>query len=197
MIAWLSKWAQGIIVAVIIATLIELILPNGSNKKYVKVVVGIYILFTIISPIFEKLNGNTNLNEILNIEKYEQELAENDNNISTKLEANNSRSIKDIYIENLKSDLVAKLKTQGYKVINSIIEVNDDENYAIKKITLKLDKIDNESNQSESEIKVNTIEIGNESTYKEGNQLDDGEKKDIKKYISTTYDINENNIEIT
>ena len=55
MISWLSKWAQGIIVAVIIATLIELILPNGSSKKYVKVVIGIYILFTIISPVIEMM----------------------------------------------------------------------------------------------------------------------------------------------
>lgn len=36
MIEFLSSWAQGIIVAVIIATLIEMILPNSSisnNKK--------------------------------------------------------------------------------------------------------------------------------------------------------------------
>ena len=40
MIEFLSSWAQGIIVAVIIATLIEMILPNSSSKKYVKVVIG-------------------------------------------------------------------------------------------------------------------------------------------------------------
>ena len=37
MIEFLSSWAQGIIVAVIIATLIEMILPNSSSKKYVKI----------------------------------------------------------------------------------------------------------------------------------------------------------------
>ena len=74
MISWLSKWAQGIIVAVIIATLIELILPNGSSKKYVKVVIGVYILFTIISPVIEKLkNDDFGINEILNTQKYEEE----------------------------------------------------------------------------------------------------------------------------
>ena len=41
MVSWFSKWAQGIIVAVVISTLIELILPNGSSKKYVKVIIGI------------------------------------------------------------------------------------------------------------------------------------------------------------
>lgn len=54
MIENISSWAEQIIVAVIIATLIEMILPNGNNKKYVKAVIGVYILFTIISPIFKK-----------------------------------------------------------------------------------------------------------------------------------------------
>ena len=50
MINWISNWAQGIIVAVIIGTIIEMVLPEGNCKKYVKVVIGIYILFSIISP---------------------------------------------------------------------------------------------------------------------------------------------------
>ena len=29
MIEWITNWAQGIIIAVIIATIIEMILPNG------------------------------------------------------------------------------------------------------------------------------------------------------------------------
>ena len=37
MIEWITNWAQGIIIAVIIATIIEMILPNGSCKKYIKV----------------------------------------------------------------------------------------------------------------------------------------------------------------
>ena len=85
MIEFLSSWAQGIIVAVIIATLIEMILPNSSSKKYVKVVIGMYILFTIVSPIIKKLGGkDINLNTI-NIEKYEQQIAKSDNTITLKL----------------------------------------------------------------------------------------------------------------
>ena len=43
MIEFFRSWCEGIIVAVIIAMLIEAILPEGNNKKYVKVVIGIYI----------------------------------------------------------------------------------------------------------------------------------------------------------
>ena len=142
MIEFLSSWAQGIIVAVIIATLIEMILPNSSSKKYVKVVIGMYILFTIVSPIIKKLGGkDINLNTI-NIEKYEQQISKSDNTISRKFEDNNTRSIKDIYVSNLKADISAKLKEKGYEIDTSDIQIKDDENYTIEKITLKLIKME-------------------------------------------------------
>ena len=43
MIEWISDWAGSIIVAVIIGTIIEMILPSGNSKKYIKMVIGVYI----------------------------------------------------------------------------------------------------------------------------------------------------------
>ena len=48
MIQFLSSWAEQIVLAVIIATIIELILPQNRNKKYIQMVIGIYILFNIL-----------------------------------------------------------------------------------------------------------------------------------------------------
>ena len=53
MINFLSSWAEQIVLAVIIATLFELILPKNKNKKYIQMVIGVYVLFNIISPILE------------------------------------------------------------------------------------------------------------------------------------------------
>ena len=53
MIAWIKDWTSEIIVAVIISILIEMLLPQGTNKKYVKVVTGIYILYVIVNPFLE------------------------------------------------------------------------------------------------------------------------------------------------
>lgn len=65
MIAGLKTWTQNIIIAVIISIIIEMILPNGNNKKYVKVVSGLYILYIIVNPIL-KLDNKISLNEITN-----------------------------------------------------------------------------------------------------------------------------------
>lgn len=196
MIEFLSSWAQGIIVAVIIATLIEMILPNGSSKKYVKVVIGMYILFTIVSPIIKKVGGkDINLNTI-NIEKYEQQISKSDNTISRKFEDNNTRSIKDIYVSNLKADISAKLKEKGYEIDTSDIQIKDDENYTIEKITLKLIKMEQKQEKS-NEIVINTVEIGNTISQKDSKTLSDDEEQEVKDYISETYDIDKKNINIS
>ena len=196
MIEFLSSWAQGIIVAVIIATLIEMILPNSSSKKYVKVVIGMYILFTIVSPIIKKVGGkDINLNTI-DIEKYEQQIAKSDNTISRKFEDNNTRSIKDIYVSNLKADISAKLKEKGYEIDTSDIQIKDDENYTIEKITLKLIKME-QKQEKNNEIVINTVEIGNAISQKDSKTLSDDDKQEVKDYISETYDIDKKNINIS
>lgn len=196
MIEFLSSWAQGIIVAVIIATLIEMILPNSSSKKYVKVVIGMYILFTIVSPIIKKVGGkDINLNTI-NIEKYEQQIEKSDNTISRKFEDNNTRSIKDIYVSNLKADISAKLKEKGYEIDTSDIQIKDDENYTIEKITLKLIKME-QKQEKNNEIVINTVEIGNTISQKDSKTLSNDDKQEVKDYISETYDIDKKNINIS
>lgn len=196
MIEFLSSWAQGIIVAVIIATLIEMILPNSSSKKYVKVVIGMYILFTIVSPIIKKVGGkDINLNTI-NIEKYEQQISKSDNTISRKFEDNNTRSIKDIYVSNLKADISAKLNEKGYEIDTSDIQIKDDENYTIEKITLKLIKME-QKQEKNNEIVINTVEIGNTISQKDSKTLSDDDKQEVKDYISETYDIDKKNINIS
>lgn len=205
MISWLNSWAQGIIVAVVIATIIELILPEGSCKKYVKVVIGIYILFTIIAPVIGKVSKkDIDINDILNTQKYEQEISKNNNDIYKKFESNNSRTIKDIYVSNLETDIKSKLKDKGYEVINTYIKVKNDKNYSIDKISVDVVKKEN-SKQNEKENKNESIEnisiniqISNDKNSEESKtvSINETEKQNIKKYLSDTYQLEETNIKI-
>lgn len=205
MISWLNSWAQGIIVAVVIATIIELILPEGSCKKYVKVVIGIYILFTIIAPVIGKVSKkDIDINDILNTQKYEQEISKNNNDIYKKFESNNSRTIKDIYVSNLETDIKSKLKDKGYEVTNTYIKVKNDKNYSIDKISVDVVKKEN-SKQNEKENKSESIEnisiniqISNDKNSEESKtvSINETEKQNIKKYLSDTYQLEETNIKI-
>ena len=208
MVAFFSSWAQGIIVAVIIATIIEMVLPNGTSKKYVKVIIGIYILFTIISPIINKFsNEKINFNQILATEEYEQKIAASDNNISQKIETNNSRTIKDIYTSNLEMDIKSKLKEKGYGISSTYIKVKDDKNYTIEKISLDLYKQKESADKQEEKSEVNKVSINQidvtiiidkeNSNNKNSEQIDESEKKLLKEYLSNTYEVDLSKIEIT
>ena len=50
----MNQWTKNIVIAVIIGTIIEMLLPKTKNKKYIKVVLGIYILFCILNPVVGK-----------------------------------------------------------------------------------------------------------------------------------------------
>ena len=48
MINFLSNWIEQITLSVIIVSIFELILPKGNLKKYIKVVLGVYIIYCFI-----------------------------------------------------------------------------------------------------------------------------------------------------
>ena len=75
MVSFINSWAQGIILAVIISCVIEIILPGGNIKKYVKTVIGIYVLFVIVHPLISAvLNKKLNVDSIIDINGHEVKL---------------------------------------------------------------------------------------------------------------------------
>lgn len=145
MISFISTWAEQLIVAVVIGTIIEMILPSGNNKKYIKAVIGVYILFTIISPI---LNKFTNIDFTkLDYEKYFEEL-DTKQVTSQSLSTNNNQSVEEIYINNLKQDMKAKLQKKGYIVesINLNIELEEKNYGRINNIYISIYKEETDRN---------------------------------------------------
>lgn len=201
---FITSWVQGIIVAVIIGSIIEMLLPNGNSKKYIKVVIGVYIVFNIVSPIITKFTGRElKLDSIIDINKYEDKLSSYE--VDTKsLENTNNSNIKEVYILKLKKDIKAKVEDKGY-IVNSIqIEIENTDEYKVKKIYMILSKRENKEENNENKI-VNEIEKVNIEVKIENNtneettemiRLTEKEKSEIKDYISSVYEINKKNINI-
>ena len=201
--------------AVIIGTVIEMILPDGNCKKYIKVVIGIYIVFTIISPVITKFTGETiSVSEVLELEKYVQE-AEKSANVGNSINSDNQSNIMSMYVSGLKEDVMARLKEKGYSASNIEIGITDIESYTINSISLQVVKIENEKKdklQTKQEVdkveKVETVNVNldkNKQADEEGNivnsqdenyegNVSDKEKKEIKKYLCSVYEVRENNV---
>ena len=68
MIKDISNWTGSIVASVIVVTLLEMLLPESKNKKYIKTIMGVYLLFTIISPITKAVAGsNIKLENIIDL----------------------------------------------------------------------------------------------------------------------------------
>ena len=214
MIEWISNWAGGIVVAVIIGTVIEMILPSGNSKKYIKVVIGIYVLFTIVSPVITKFTGETiEVSDILDLDKYVEEAE--DVGVQNTVQSNNQ--IMEVYSSGIQEDLKAKIEAKGYMVNSIDIGIANDESYSITDITIDVEKeekvdgnemVENEENMGEADStnkvepieNVNKVEISiagdSTNSNKDSNEdsLSNSEKKELKEYLSSVYEVNKNNI---
>ena len=145
MILAIKNWCEGIIIAIIISIIVELLLPNGNNKKYVKVVSGIYIMFVILNPILEMLKYDINFENMFNFGETQQ------------VTQTMSQDIKDIYVVGIKESIKQDIEKLEYNV--ETLEILLDSNYEnIEKIELKVEL-------KEDKVKaVEKVEIGKDKT---------------------------------
>ena len=178
MVNFLNSWTNGIVVAVIIGSVIEMILPEGNNKKYVKIVIGVFILFTIISPVISKFTGGVDLSNIIKYEEYINTVTVTSTNVI------NNSDVLSIYKKKLSNEIKNTLENNGFKVNSIDLYINSkDENYGeILKIILKVEKNNN---------KVETINISN---GKVENSISNDSKNKIKELLNALYGISKDRI---
>ena len=114
MINFMSSWAEQIVLAVIVATIIEMILPKNKNKKYIQMVIGVYVLFNIISPIIRNKDN-------FSIEKYNIENYETKTQYEVEQSSMDNR-LEKIYLKELENTVIAKFEENDFKVIKCEID---------------------------------------------------------------------------
>ena len=115
MVNFLSSWVKNLSLAIIVVSILEMLLPNNKTKKYVKMVMGLYILFSIISP-FIKNSDKLNF-ENIDVSSYiNEELATS--NVEVNQESMDKR-LKEIYIEELENDIIEYIEYYNNRRIKS------------------------------------------------------------------------------
>lgn len=167
MILKLKQWCEGIIIAIVISVIIEMLIPDNKSKKYVKVVIGIYIMFVSLNPILEILNYDYDFSKIFDLETV---------TTSTTLDNN----IKDVYVLGIEEKIKEEVEELGYNVEKLKVQV--DSNYEeIEKIYLK---ISNSLNDNIIKIEEVNIEKDNKNE----------QYTDVVLFLTTNYSIDEEKI---
>lgn len=215
MIEFLSNWAKGLGLAIIVISILEMLLPNNKTKKYVRMVFGIYIIFNIISPF-------VNHKDILDVSAYDfnEMMGDYATNQTNEEQSSVDSRIEEIYIEELEKDITKKIEDLGYQVITcnvyATLSSKNEENY-IEEIVLTVEKSKEqetkENNQQQEEsiedklveeiqkIKpVNTTigEISRNDKEKKNNEqnISNQDIQKIKKFLKEEYGVEERCLKI-
>ena len=179
MISFLSNWIEQIAISVIIVSIFELILPKGNLKKYIKVVLGVYIIFCLISP-FVNSSALYDIGE-LDLEKYTQNITYNTNVNQESMDLR----LQNLYIEEMKKDISKKVDENGYKVLKCDIDAelsSSSENAGIHSINLSLGKKD-----------IEKVEI---DFSKQQDETNDSNVEKIREEIAQNYEIDKSLVKI-
>lgn len=63
--SWLSGWLKELILMILLASFIDLLLPNQSMQRYVRMVVGMFLLLALLEPVFQWFQKDWNADQWL------------------------------------------------------------------------------------------------------------------------------------
>lgn len=145
----INNWIISILSLGIITVFIELIMPNGKNKKYVYVLIGLLTIVTIIDPVISYVS-NGEFSTVL-----EKSFEGFSVTASSDKDLVNDNIVKDRVITSMKNDIKDRLNN---KVKDIYILMTDE--YETQKISITLD-------EREGEIDIDSLDEIVDSIIKE------------------------------
>ena len=219
MIEFLSSSIKSLGVAIIIVSILEMLLPNNKIKKYIRMVMGIFILFNIIAPFIQN-KDKFDLNEI-SLENFTQTETVNSTDVN---QVSMNQRIEKLYTQEMEKDITKKVEEKGYVVedCNVIANIKDEENETkITQIRLSISKKQEQADTNENtnsieetienkivteiqKIKINPINISKNSeediqkTNQDANQnsISKSDIQNLKKFLIEEYGVSEKCLEI-
>ena len=192
MIEFLRNWVEQIAITIIIVSIFELILPDGKLKKYIKIILGVYVVFCIISPFVDNsLYSFDKLDEI-DLGDYVENATSTEN--TTVNQESMDLRLQELYIQELENNIEAQVQEYGYNMSKCDIDADlssSSENPGIHAIKLELQEKGKISN-----IESVEINISRNSNIEEA-QNNDQKTAELKKSLAEYYEIDEDIIKIS
>lgn len=191
---YISNWIKEIVLVFIFASIVEMIVPNNSIKRYINMFIGILIILAILNPIIKLID--VNLWKDISIDTSDwiefQDLPS---------EIDRDEEVLSAYLYNIENNIIKSVKENTkYQVLSVFTNI-----HISKDIKDRLTHIDLELVEEKEEIKINTsrlikkiekVEIGNkrEEIRTENVDIDNNT---IKEVLSIKYEIPKENIRVS
>ncbi|MCP1494173.1 stage III sporulation protein AF [Peribacillus frigoritolerans] len=196
--SFLAGWVSNIIIFVLLATVIDMLLPNSALQKYAKMVIGLLLIAIIITPILGLFNKD--FDDILTAatSEFEDQKKKDLGNL-TEMKKKEIQATQGAYIlKQMAVDLQAEVEEElmaDYNMRISSIDVgvkNEEEPGVddLQNITISLEKAEGKENSEIEAVAKVDINTDGPSTSNDAN-LDA-----VKRFLATSWSVDEEIIEI-
>lgn len=202
MIEFLSSWTKGLGVTIVVVSILEMLLPNNKTKKYIRMVLGVFVIFNIISPLIQNKDK-------LDLSNLDIENHTTLQTTSTVTQTSMDKRINKLYEEELEKDIIKKVQEKGYDVKSAKINTtrNEEQEWEINQIQLNIEKgkepvkeTETVENKIITEIqkvrKVDTKISKEEKTSNQEKKVTNTDIQNVKKFLIEEYGVNEKCLKI-
>lgn len=193
--SFLTGWVTNIIIFIILATIMDMLLPNTAMRKYAKMVIGLLLITVLLSPIFKLLS--TDVDKLIEaaMSMNVEETGNMENLIDSK-----KKEIQAVTSAYILEEVAAQLKTDGEE------ELINRYNFAFEHIEVSLTTLDNPVIPNDIAVisvilsentddVIETVQLVDIDT-KKSNSYRSEQAEDIKQFLATQWGIDAEQIEV-
>ncbi len=116
----LKSWARDIVFIMVFAGILELMLPSGSIRKYVRVVMGLVIVVVVLNPIISLMKGSLPQWEL---ETYKPVAAEE---VTPEVPRETEEAVMRVFARELEAEIEKAAEAMGASRASAQVEVGRD-----------------------------------------------------------------------
>ncbi len=185
---FIYSWIKDLVLLFIIISLVDLIMPKGSLRRYINFVIGLLIIFTVINP-FIKL---TSLDFQLDREVFRN--IDNAQSLDEDIVARQDEQIESLYKEKIANEIKTFVEDNTeYSLSTLNVEINKAEDNFATIAYLNMIIQDENVGTNDDNIRIEVKPVILEANVKNHSEDD---FSDIKELISKRYEIEEELISI-
>ncbi|MCT4508170.1 MAG: stage III sporulation protein AF [Tepidibacter sp.] len=182
----IKQWISSILIAAFVINVIDILVPTGSFKKYINIVLNFIFIFIVITPVLNTVSKDIYIEDKI-LKQFNEFQYEYNHELMSKSSID-EEEIMSNYDNYLKQSINMKLEESGYQLTD--IETDED---GQKKLIIKDLKTSENSNNDTKE----KIQLKENENYKQAfNELKDVEHKKVKEDLNKIFKISIEKIKI-
>lgn len=197
---FLKEWVTNIILFILLATVIDMLLPNSSMQKYTKMVTGLLLIAIILTPIYKLISKDfeSTLASIPSFQTPGEKNMKNSIDLKKKeIQASQHAYILEQMTVQLKKSAEEELmKKYGLQIAKIDISTNEQSDQAfpdnLQKVTVLLKQSDNSMQAVEA---IKTVNINTDTPPPSKGSTDNTKK--ISAFLSQKWNVTGNKVEVS